>query len=47
MAEEDRMSVMTKRARVLAALRGQTVDRVPISFWAHNFAAENSARALS
>ena len=38
---------MTKRARVLAALRGDVVDRVPLSFWGHNFVTENSARGLA
>ena len=38
---------MTKRERVLAAVRGDEVDRVPVSFWAHNFARENSARSLA
>ena len=38
---------MTKRARVLAALRGEAVDRVPIAFWLHNFATENSADGLT
>ena len=38
---------MTKRERVLAALRGEAVDRVPIAFWLHNFATENSAEGLS
>ena len=28
--------------RVRRALAGQTVDRPPVSFWAHNFARENS-----
>jgi uroporphyrinogen decarboxylase len=37
----------TKRERVLAALRGEPVDRVPIAFWLHNFAAENSAEGLA
>ena len=32
---------MTRRARVLAALRGEPVDRVPLGFWMHDFAAEN------
>ena len=41
------MTTMNRRARVLAALRGQPVDRVPISFWLHNFATENSARGLA
>ena len=36
-----------KRARVLAALRGDPVDRVPLAFWLHNFAAENSAAGLA
>ena len=38
---------MTKRARVLAALRGEPVDRVPLSFWLHNFVTENSAAGLA
>ena len=38
---------MTRRARVLAALCGDPVDRVPISFWLHNFATENSAEGLA
>ncbi|HSE04844.1 MAG TPA: uroporphyrinogen decarboxylase family protein [Methylomirabilota bacterium] len=38
---------MTKRQRVLAALRGEPVDRVPLAFWLHNFATENSARGLA
>jgi uroporphyrinogen decarboxylase len=37
----------TKRERVTAALRGEPVDRVPVSFWLHNFAAENSAEGLA
>jgi len=37
----------TKRERVLAALRGDPVDRVPLSFWLHNFVAENSAKGLA
>jgi uroporphyrinogen decarboxylase len=35
---------VTKRERVLAALRGDPVDRVPLSFWMHNFAAENTVK---
>jgi uroporphyrinogen decarboxylase len=35
---------MTKRERVLAALRGDPVDRVPLSFWMHDFAAENTVK---
>jgi uroporphyrinogen decarboxylase len=38
---------MTPRERVLAALRGAPVDRVPLSFWLHNFATENSAAELA
>jgi uroporphyrinogen decarboxylase len=38
---------MTKRERVLAALRGDSVDRVPLAFWLHNFAAENTAKGLA
>ena len=38
---------MTKRERVIAALRGEPVDRVPIAFWLHNFATENSADGLA
>lgn len=34
---------MTKRERVLAALAGKDVDRVPLAFWLHNFATENAA----
>lgn len=38
---------MTKRQRVTAALRGEAVDRVPLAFWLHNFATENSAEGLA
>jgi uroporphyrinogen decarboxylase len=38
---------MTKRQRVTAALRGERVDRVPLAFWLHNFATENSAQGLA
>ena len=38
---------MTKRQRVTAALRGEPVDRVPLAFWLHNFATENSAQGLA
>ena len=38
---------MTKRERVLAALRGAPVDRVPVSLWLHNFATENSLYDLA
>src|SRR5919108_1156937 len=40
-------ATMTRRERVLAALRGEPVDRVPLSFWLHNFVAENSATGLA
>ena len=38
---------MTKRERVMAALGGKPVDRVPLAFWLHNFATENSAEGLA
>lgn len=38
---------MTKRERVMGALRGAPVDRVPVSLWLHNFATENSADDLA
>ncbi len=38
---------MNKRERVMAAIRGAAVDRVPVSFWLHNFAQEGSAKALA
>jgi uroporphyrinogen decarboxylase len=31
----------------MAAVRGEEVDRVPFSFWLHNFAREDSAQALT
>jgi uroporphyrinogen decarboxylase len=39
--------VKSKAERVRRALAGEPVDRAPISFWAHNFARENSAEALA
>lgn len=36
-----------KIERIKRALVGQPVDRPPISFWAHNFARENSAEDLT
>jgi uroporphyrinogen decarboxylase len=33
---------MKTRERVMAALRGDPVDRVPLAFWMHHFAAENA-----
>ena len=41
------MSGVTPRERVMAALRGDPVDRVPLAFWLHNFATENSAAGLA
>jgi uroporphyrinogen decarboxylase len=41
------MSPMTPRQRVMAALRGEPVDRVPLAFWLHNFVAENTASGLA
>jgi uroporphyrinogen decarboxylase len=38
---------VSKRSRVLAALRGDPVDRVPVSFWGHHYVAENSAEGLA
>lgn len=38
---------MTKRERVMAAVRGEAVDRVPVSLWLHNFATENSSETLT
>jgi uroporphyrinogen-III decarboxylase len=31
-------TAMTKRQRVMAALQGRPVDRLPLAFWLHNFA---------
>ena len=38
---------MTRRERVMAALAGEPVDRVPVSLWLHNFATENFAADLA
>ncbi len=38
---------MDKRERVEATLRGAEVDRVPISFWGHNYLKEWSAQGLA
>lgn len=38
---------LSKCERVRRTLAGQGVDRPAISFWAHNFAMENSAEALA
>src|SRR5579884_3656548 len=45
--DSEMTTAMTKRERVRAAVAGQEVDRVPISFWVHNFARENSAEDLA
>lgn len=37
---------MTERDRVLAAMRGHSVDRPPISFWGHVYHRESSAADL-
>jgi uroporphyrinogen decarboxylase len=37
---------MDSRQRVLAALRGEVVDRAPISFWGHVYHRESSAQEL-
>ena len=37
---------MTSRERVWAALRGEPVDRPPVSFWGHFYDRESSARDL-
>lgn len=38
---------MNKKQRVLAAIRGEQVDRVPYSLWLHNFAREATALELA
>jgi hypothetical protein len=38
---------MTKRERVMAALRGGDVDRPSLSVWLHNYATENSTDGLA
>jgi uroporphyrinogen decarboxylase len=38
---------MTKNERVVAALKGNEVDRVPVSAWWHDFAREWSAKDLA
>jgi uroporphyrinogen decarboxylase len=37
---------VTRRERVLAALRGEPVDRLPLAFWLHDFAAENDVTSF-
>jgi uroporphyrinogen decarboxylase len=41
------IAAMNRRERVMAALAGKPVDRVPVSLWLHNFATENSAEDLA
>jgi len=38
---------MKKRERVMAAVAGEPVDRVPLSLWLHDFSREHSASALA
>ena len=40
------MEEMTKRERVMAAIKGEPVDRVPVSFYVHNHQAERSPDTL-
>ncbi len=40
-------SPLSRRDRVLAALRGDPVDRPPMSFWGHFYERENSAEDLA
>ena len=37
------MAGMTKRERVMAAVKGEPVDRVPVSFFMHDYRFEQSA----
>lgn len=41
------MGAMSKWERVQAALRGEPVDRVPVSFWGHDYGREWSAEGLA
>ena len=38
---------MQKKERVRAALAGQAVDRVPMSFWGHDYLREWTPRGLA
>jgi uroporphyrinogen decarboxylase len=38
---------MTHRERIRAALRGEDIDRVPVSMWRHFFSRETSAESLA
>ena len=40
------MEKMTKRERILAAAKGEPVDRLPISYFNHNHAVESSPDTL-
>lgn len=40
-------SVMTRRERILAAVNGKKVDRLPVSMWRHFFQDEWSAESLA
>jgi uroporphyrinogen decarboxylase len=44
--ECDDTPTVNTRARVMAALRGEPVDRPPLSFWLHHFAAENAVETF-
>jgi uroporphyrinogen decarboxylase len=41
------MASMNKRERVMAALKGEEVDRVPVSFWGHDYLREWSSEDLA
>jgi uroporphyrinogen decarboxylase len=41
------MAGMNSRERVMAAIRGEAVDRPPLSFWGHDFLREWSAAGLA
>ena len=41
------MAEMSKRERVMAAVRGEPVDRVPLSFFGHNHPVERSSETLA
>jgi uroporphyrinogen decarboxylase len=46
--KEKRMATgMTHRERIRAALRGEDIDRVPLSMWRHFFSRETSAEELA
>jgi len=38
---------MTKKERINAALQGEAVDRIPVSFWRHFYEREDTARGLA